>query len=110
MMCGVRNDLSVMCMPFKDGAQGSRIILTTRSENVASNMGTVQIHRLQKLSDEVCWELFTTLKLMMKSFHDSIPHSGISYSTLSLSTLFTLISLLQSDSFFEIHGFRYVSL
>ena len=48
---------------------------------------------------------------MMKSFHDSIPLSGISSSTLSLSTLFTLISLLtfpplQSDSSFEIHDFR----
>ena len=45
--------------PFKDGTQGSKIIVTTRSENVASIMGTVPTHHLKHLTDEECWKVFT---------------------------------------------------
>lgn len=40
------------------GAQGSKIIVTTRSESVASALGAVQSHVLSELSDDECWRLF----------------------------------------------------
>ncbi|RWR91859.1 putative disease resistance protein RGA3 [Cinnamomum micranthum f. kanehirae] len=40
------------------GARGSRILVTTRSRRVSSNMGTVTTHFLQGLSDDDCWSLF----------------------------------------------------
>ncbi|RWR91855.1 putative disease resistance protein RGA3 [Cinnamomum micranthum f. kanehirae] len=49
---------------FKDwyklmfGARGSRILVTTRSRRVLSNMRTVTTHFLQGLSDDDCWSLF----------------------------------------------------
>ncbi|RZB65926.1 putative disease resistance RPP13-like protein 1 isoform A [Glycine soja] len=39
------------------GAQGSRILVTTRSEEVASTMGSEK-HRLGQLQEGYCWELF----------------------------------------------------
>ncbi|GMP46363.1 hypothetical protein CsSME_00014555 [Camellia sinensis var. sinensis] len=48
---------SLSC-PFRYGARGSRIIVTTRNERVASVMQTVPIHRLQELPFEDCWKLF----------------------------------------------------
>ncbi|XP_050224226.1 putative disease resistance protein RGA3 [Mercurialis annua] len=40
------------------GLQGSTIIVTTRSEKVASIMGTTYIHSLGGLFDDECWSLF----------------------------------------------------
>ncbi|RWR91864.1 putative disease resistance protein RGA1 [Cinnamomum micranthum f. kanehirae] len=40
------------------GARGSRILVTTRSRKVSSNMGTVTTHFLQGLSYDDCWSLF----------------------------------------------------
>lgn len=40
------------------GKEGSTVIVTTRSEKVASIMGTTYIHYLQCLSDVDCWALF----------------------------------------------------
>ena len=50
----------VMRMPFKDGAQGSKIIVTTRIEEVASIMGThtIPVHHLNALAEEDSWKLF----------------------------------------------------
>ncbi|KAK2636914.1 hypothetical protein Ddye_031706 [Dipteronia dyeriana] len=45
---------------FKDGAKGSRIIVTTRSHSVASAMGASLTHSLQQLSYEDCWSVFET--------------------------------------------------
>eukprot|EP00256_Glycine_max_P066894 XP_025981489.1 putative disease resistance RPP13-like protein 1 isoform X2 [Glycine max] len=39
------------------GAQGSKILVTTRSEEVASTMGSEQ-HKLEQLQEDYCWELF----------------------------------------------------
>ncbi|XP_058225855.1 putative disease resistance RPP13-like protein 1 [Rhododendron vialii] len=45
--------------PFKFGAHGSKIIVTTRNESVATIMQTVPIHGLKKLPEEDCWKLFS---------------------------------------------------
>ncbi|RWR74856.1 putative disease resistance protein RGA3 isoform X1 [Cinnamomum micranthum f. kanehirae] len=40
------------------GAQGSKIIVTTRSEKVALIMGTLPLQQLARLSEDDCWSLF----------------------------------------------------
>ncbi|XP_022730893.1 putative disease resistance RPP13-like protein 1 isoform X2 [Durio zibethinus] len=45
--------------PLTHGAQGSKIIVTTRNESVASIMGTVPSYHLKQLTDEQCWLLFS---------------------------------------------------
>ncbi|KAM4075383.1 hypothetical protein ACB094_10G165800 [Castanea mollissima] len=43
---------------LRSGMEGSKIIVTTRSEKVASKIGTTYIHHLKGLSDGNCWALF----------------------------------------------------
>ncbi|XP_062115681.1 putative disease resistance RPP13-like protein 1 [Humulus lupulus] len=43
---------------FESGANGSKILVTTRSIIVATTMATGQIHHLQTLLNEDCWRLF----------------------------------------------------
>ncbi|XP_077239417.1 putative disease resistance protein RGA3 [Tasmannia lanceolata] len=45
--------------PFRVGAKGSKIIMTTRDERVARTMAIIPSHDLQGLPDDDCWELFT---------------------------------------------------
>nr|DAD29832.1 TPA_asm: hypothetical protein HUJ06_031300 [Nelumbo nucifera] len=40
------------------GSLGSKILVTTRIQKVATIMGSVETYRLQGLSDDECWELF----------------------------------------------------
>ncbi|XP_022746816.1 putative disease resistance RPP13-like protein 1 [Durio zibethinus] len=44
--------------PFTSGAKNSKIIVTTRDENVASIMQNVPTYRLNILSEDDCWRLF----------------------------------------------------
>ncbi|XP_057453660.1 putative disease resistance RPP13-like protein 1 [Lotus japonicus] len=44
--------------PFNYGAQGSKILVTTRSVKVASTMRSANIHQLEQLKEEHCWALF----------------------------------------------------
>ncbi|XVF83109.1 hypothetical protein PTKIN_Ptkin16aG0106500 [Pterospermum kingtungense] len=44
--------------PFIFGSGKSKIVLTTRNENVANVMKTLPTYHLNILSDEDCWELF----------------------------------------------------
>ncbi|TQD84016.1 hypothetical protein C1H46_030466 [Malus baccata] len=44
-------------IPFTSGARGSKVMVTTRSTNVASIMRNVPIHELKPLSNEDCWFL-----------------------------------------------------
>nr|XP_023907385.1 putative disease resistance RPP13-like protein 1 [Quercus suber] len=52
------DDWELLSIPFKYGTSGSRIIVTTRNESVASIMRPIQIFHLNKLSEEDCWLLF----------------------------------------------------
>ncbi|KAI8537758.1 hypothetical protein RHMOL_Rhmol09G0049400 [Rhododendron molle] len=45
--------------PFRFGARGSKIIVTTRNKSVASIMQTVPIHWLKELPEEDSWMLFS---------------------------------------------------
>lgn len=44
--------------PLSSGADGSKIIITTRSEKVASIMGTMATYILEPLTEDECWSLF----------------------------------------------------
>ncbi|XP_068339866.1 putative disease resistance RPP13-like protein 1 [Pyrus communis] len=43
--------------PFRVGALGSKIVVTTRDANVANMMGST-VYRLGGISDDQCWEVF----------------------------------------------------
>lgn len=51
-------DWELLRQPFIHAAQGSHILVTTRSQRVASIMCAVHVHNLQPLSDGDCWSLF----------------------------------------------------
>uniref|UniRef100_A0A2N9GDI0 NB-ARC domain-containing protein n=1 Tax=Fagus sylvatica TaxID=28930 RepID=A0A2N9GDI0_FAGSY len=51
-------DWEDLLTPLKSGAYGSRLILTTRNESVASIVRTVPTYHLKQLTDEDCWLLF----------------------------------------------------
>ncbi|XP_057976150.1 putative disease resistance protein At3g14460 [Malania oleifera] len=44
--------------PFRTGAKGSKILITTRNEDVARIMQTVHTHKLESLLEKDSWELF----------------------------------------------------
>ncbi|KAG6679359.1 hypothetical protein I3842_14G126600 [Carya illinoinensis] len=48
----------VLSNPFRFGAQGSRVLITTREERVASVMQTTFKHNLKPLPEKECWSLF----------------------------------------------------
>ena len=52
------NYWELLSRPLKAGKGGSRIIVTTRDQNVASKMGADVTHPLLPLSFEACWSLF----------------------------------------------------
>jgi hypothetical protein len=58
-------DWELLSSPFKSNTIGSTIIVTTRSDSVASIMRTVPIDRLKPLLEEDCWSLFAN-----HAFHD----------------------------------------
>nr|AGF69194.1 disease resistance protein At3g14460-like protein 1 [Vitis labrusca] len=53
------DDWRCLQSPFLSGSRGSKIIVTTRSKNVANIMeGDKNLHELQNLSDDKCWSVF----------------------------------------------------
>ncbi|KAK8707364.1 hypothetical protein V6N13_058425 [Hibiscus sabdariffa] len=58
--------------PLTHGAQGSKIIVTTRNESVASVMCTVPSYHLKQLEDEQCWLLFAKHAFGNKSFREEV--------------------------------------
>ena len=53
------NDLESLQLPFSAALQGSKIIVTTRSGEVARVMRSIGIHHLGRLSPEDWWSLFS---------------------------------------------------
>ncbi|KAL8122919.1 hypothetical protein AgCh_011051 [Apium graveolens] len=52
---------------LKKGAPGSRVLVTTRNENVARMMNSSYIHPLGQLSDQDCWTLFSRIAFSEKA-------------------------------------------
>ena len=52
------NCWELLSRPLRAGKSGSRIIVTTRNQNVASKMGADVTYPLLPLSFEACWSLF----------------------------------------------------
>ncbi|XP_027923557.1 putative disease resistance RPP13-like protein 1 [Vigna unguiculata] len=52
-----REEWEAVQTPLRYGAPGSRIIVTTRGEKVASNMKS-KVHRLKQLEEDECWKVF----------------------------------------------------
>ncbi|ESQ30056.1 hypothetical protein EUTSA_v10011222mg [Eutrema salsugineum] len=50
-------DWNLLCQPFASAAQGSLIIVTTRSHHVAEHVHASRIHTLQPLLPGDCWRL-----------------------------------------------------
>jgi Leucine-rich repeat (LRR) protein len=53
------SDWEVLINPFKFGTQGSRVIVTTRDNDVASVVRSCGTHFLNKLSEDDCWSIFS---------------------------------------------------
>lgn len=52
---------------LKGGAPGSRILVTTRKDDVSTMMGTTYKHPLGELSKELCWSLFSNIAFKGRS-------------------------------------------
>jgi len=52
-----REEWEVVRTPLSYGDPGSRILVTTRGENVASNMRS-KVHLLEQLGEDECWNVF----------------------------------------------------
>ncbi|KAH0638839.1 hypothetical protein KY285_035425 [Solanum tuberosum] len=55
---------------LKNGAPGSRILVTSRSERVVGMMGSSYMHRLRQISDSDCWALFSRIAFSGRSNED----------------------------------------
>ncbi|KAJ4723710.1 Disease resistance protein [Melia azedarach] len=72
------NDWSVLSCPFEAGAPGSKIVVTTRNQDVATMMGTVPSYQLKVLSNDDCLCIFTQHSLGTRDFglHPSLKEIG----------------------------------
>ncbi|PRQ56476.1 putative TIR domain, P-loop containing nucleoside triphosphate hydrolase [Rosa chinensis] len=52
------NQLEFLMRPLEFGAHGSKIIVTTRSQDVARMMGSLEAQHLRPMSEEESWSLF----------------------------------------------------
>nr|GMD13117.1 putative disease resistance protein RGA3 [Ipomoea batatas] len=55
---------------LKDGLPGSRILVTSRSERVATMMGSVYLHQLNLISDSEAWLLLSRIAFFGKKEED----------------------------------------
>ncbi|XP_024040219.1 putative disease resistance RPP13-like protein 1 [Citrus clementina] len=72
------DDWDKLRRPFEVGAPGSKIIVTTRNQEVAKIMGTVPAYQLKKLSDNDCLAVFVQHSLGTRDFssHKSLEEIG----------------------------------
>ncbi|KAK9213904.1 hypothetical protein WN944_005890 [Citrus x changshan-huyou] len=72
------DDWDQLRRPFEVGAPGSKIIVTTRDQEVAKIMGTVSAYQLEKLSDNDCLAVFVQHSLRTRDFssHKSLEEIG----------------------------------
>ncbi|XVE67681.1 hypothetical protein DITRI_Ditri09bG0007900 [Diplodiscus trichospermus] len=59
-------DWEPLMAAFQQGMPGSRILITTRKESVATGMGSSQVFPLKELSDKVCWLILSQLAFIGK--------------------------------------------
>ncbi|PRQ57246.1 putative P-loop containing nucleoside triphosphate hydrolase [Rosa chinensis] len=52
------NQVESLMRPLESGAHGSKIIVTTRDEDVTRMMGSLEAHRLKPMSEQDSWSLF----------------------------------------------------
>ncbi|KAL3537624.1 hypothetical protein ACH5RR_000990 [Cinchona calisaya] len=52
------NDWDKLIIPLRGGLKGSKIIVTTRDENIALMMSNGPIYHLQLIAEDDCWSLF----------------------------------------------------
>ncbi|RDX75101.1 putative disease resistance RPP13-like protein 1, partial [Mucuna pruriens] len=63
-----RENWEAVQTPLSYGAQGSRILVTTRSKKVASTMRSTKVHHLNQLQEDHCWQVFAK-----QAFQDDNP-------------------------------------
>ncbi|KAF5445496.1 hypothetical protein F2P56_034543 [Juglans regia] len=65
-----RNDWTLLLLPFEAGAPGSSIIVTTRNQEISSNMGTIKVEpfQLELLPTDACLSIFSQHALDAKDF------------------------------------------
>ncbi|KAJ6937388.1 hypothetical protein NC652_011896 [Populus alba x Populus x berolinensis] len=62
------DDWTALSLPFSAGARGSKVIITTRIEEIASKMGSVRAYTLEGLSFDECLRIFTQHALDSRNF------------------------------------------
>lgn len=62
------DDWTALSLPFSAGARGSKVIITTRIEDIASKMGSVRAYTLERLSFDECLRIFTQHALDSRNF------------------------------------------
>ncbi|XP_073264982.1 putative disease resistance RPP13-like protein 1 isoform X2 [Populus alba] len=62
------DDWTALFLPFSAGARGSKVIITTRIEDIASKMGSVRAYTLERLSFDECLRIFTQHALDSENF------------------------------------------
>ncbi|KHN46313.1 Putative disease resistance RPP13-like protein 1 [Glycine soja] len=63
-----RDQWKALQTPLKYGAKGSKILVTTRSNNVASTMQSNKVHELKQLQEDHSWQVFA-----QHAFQDDCP-------------------------------------
>ncbi|XWS16264.1 hypothetical protein CRYUN_Cryun34aG0070200 [Craigia yunnanensis] len=63
---------------LNSGSQGSKFLVTTLKENVATIMGCTKLFHLGKLSEEECWSLFSRIAFSQRNDreHESLADIG----------------------------------
>ncbi|KAL2327100.1 hypothetical protein Fmac_020527 [Flemingia macrophylla] len=63
-----RDKWEVVQTPLNYGAEGSVILVTTRSEKVAFTMRSDKVHHLKQLQEDYCWQVFAKQALQDDNF------------------------------------------